>query len=228
MISRPGNKVITKKKLQSRKGATHGSKLHPNSRRAKQLQRVELREKKLDTQSKVRRSAEVGRIDRHIYFVHSIPEDRTSLSLPELHKVLTDYIARNDDEAQELKAEREGRAWRKGEGMNKREKELAMQKEAEESEYRSGFVVPDLTIAQNVFIARQWTSPAPTSSSKTASAGGDPSFFPRVRLIRIFSEDQNMVVVEREGARKEGEWAAGEGEVEMGEDEEEEDDEEEE
>lgn len=49
------------KALQSRKGSVTGAKLHPNSRRAKQLQRVELRTKKLDVQTKVQRSGEIRR-----------------------------------------------------------------------------------------------------------------------------------------------------------------------
>lgn len=49
------------KALQSKKGSVTGAKLHPNSRRAKQLQRIELRSRKLDVQSKVRRSNEIGR-----------------------------------------------------------------------------------------------------------------------------------------------------------------------
>ncbi|KAL8279128.1 hypothetical protein RQP46_008384 [Phenoliferia psychrophenolica] len=210
----PGNKVQTLKKLQSRKGAITGGQVHPNSRRAKQLQRIELRTKKLDVKSKVRRSTEIGRVDRQVYFVHALAEDRTSVSLPELHQILRDYIGRNDDEAAELKKEREGRAWRKGEGKNKREMELDGQREAEESEYRSGFVLPDLTLATNVFICRQWVAPIPNAKDVKGMKGGDPSFLGRIRLIRISSEDENSVVVEREGAR-EGEWEAGEGEVEM-------------
>jgi hypothetical protein len=35
-------------------------------------------------------------------------------------------------------------------------------------------------------------------------------------MIRLFKDDPNNVVVEKEGAR-EGEWGTGEGEVEMGE-----------
>lgn len=89
-------------------------------------------------------------------------------------------------------------------------------------------VIPDLTLAENVFFCHQWTAPIPTSKkTKRAAAGGDPSFFPRIRLIRIFSGDLNSVVVEREGAR-EGEWEKGEGEVEMDDaDEDDEEDEEE-
>lgn len=49
------------KALQSRKSNVTGHKLHPNSRRAKQLQRVELRTKKLDLQGKVQRTAEIKR-----------------------------------------------------------------------------------------------------------------------------------------------------------------------
>lgn len=78
-------------------------------------------------------------VDRHIYFVHAMPDDQLSVSLPELHQILADYIARNDDEMAELRKEREERAWRKGEGKTKREVELDNAKEADESEYRSGF-----------------------------------------------------------------------------------------
>lgn len=49
------------KALQSRKSNVTGHKLHPNSRRAKQLQRVELRIKKLDLQGKVQRTTEIKR-----------------------------------------------------------------------------------------------------------------------------------------------------------------------
>jgi hypothetical protein len=79
------------------------------------------------------------KVDRHLYFVHAIPEEATSLSLPELHQVLQDYIARDDNELVELAKEREQRAWRKGEGKTKREVELEKQKESDTSEYRSGF-----------------------------------------------------------------------------------------
>lgn len=49
------------KALQSRKSNVTGHKLHPNSRRAKQLQRVELRTRKLDLQGKVQRTGEIKR-----------------------------------------------------------------------------------------------------------------------------------------------------------------------
>jgi translation machinery-associated protein 16 len=57
----PGNRIKTMKALQSRKSNVTGHKLHPNSRRAKQLQRVELRIKKLDLQGKVQRTTEIKR-----------------------------------------------------------------------------------------------------------------------------------------------------------------------
>lgn len=75
-------------------------------------------------------------------------------------------------------------------------------------------VIPDLTIATNVFLCRQWTNPLPTAKDPRGMKGGDPSFLGRLRLVRIFKEDLNTVVVECEGAR-EGEWEAGEGEGEM-------------
>lgn len=161
-------------------------------------------------------------MDRHLYFVHALPTDQTSISLPALHLLLLQYIARNDDEIALLQAERQTRAWRKSEGKTKREVELDSEKEKELSEYRSGFSLPDLTLVENVFLTRQWISPLPSDKDPTGTKGGDPSFLGRIRLVRIFEEDKSMVLVVQEGAR-EGEWEAGEGEVEMGEVEEEDD-----
>ncbi|GAA5899152.1 Tma16p [Sporobolomyces salmoneus] len=213
-FSRPNNRVKTAGALQGKKGKVGGKQIHPNSRRAKQLQRVELRSKKLEVQSRVQRSLEVQRVDRHLYFVHALPEDVTSISLPELHQILKDYINRNESELVELAAERANRtSWRKGEGKGKRETELEKLREDEESQYKVGFVLPDLTLPENVVLCKQWVRPAPSKSTKNAK-GGDPSFLGRIRLIRIFSEDSNLVKVEREGARGE-DWGTGQGEVEM-------------
>ncbi|GAA6010254.1 hypothetical protein JCM10207_005688 [Rhodosporidiobolus poonsookiae] len=208
----PNNKVKTAKSLQGKKSGAAGH-VHPNSRRAKQLQRVELRAKKLEVQGRVRRAAEVEKIDRHLYFVHAIPDDATSLSLPDLHTLLSDYINRNESEIVELAAERQARSWRKTEGKGKREVELEKEREDELSEYKSGFILPDLTIAENVKMCRQWARPAPSKEGKNAK-GGDPSFLGRIRLVRIYADDHNLVKVEKQGAREV--WDEGEGEVEMG------------
>lgn len=96
-------------------------------------------------------------------------------------------------------------------------------------------MLPDLTIPENVELCRQWVRPAPSKEGKNAK-GGDPSFLGRcvllsllpltrptltllrppcrIRLVRIFSEDKNAVVVEQKGAREA--WGEGQGEVEMG------------
>ncbi|KAM0752983.1 hypothetical protein T439DRAFT_323599 [Meredithblackwellia eburnea MCA 4105] len=212
----PGNKVHTLKKLQSRKGNISAGQVHPNSRRAKQLQRVQLRDKKLQLKNKVRRSTEISKVDRHVYFVQALPQESSSISLPELHQLVHDYIARNDQEAQELATERESRAWRKKEGKSKRELEIDQQKKEELSEYRAGFVLPDLTLATNVFLCRQWVNPLPNSATTPNSSlkGGDPNFLPRIRMVRLSSEDKSIVTVAHEGAR-EGQWEAGQGELEM-------------
>ncbi|GAA5849858.1 hypothetical protein JCM5353_001720 [Sporobolomyces roseus] len=212
-MCRPNNRVKTSSALQGKKGKVGGKQIHPNSRRAKQLQRVELRSKKLEVQGRVQRSLEVQRVDRHLYFVHALPEDATSISLPDLHQILIDYINRNESELVELAAERAARTWRKTEGKGKRETELEKLKEDEESQYKVGFVLPDLTLPENVVLCRQWIRPAPAKKTQNAK-GGDPSFLGRIRLIRIYSEDKNAVKVEREGARED--WGVGEGEVEMG------------
>ncbi|GAA6046521.1 hypothetical protein JCM3770_006190 [Rhodotorula araucariae] len=212
----PNNKVKTAGALQGKKSKISSGGIHPNSRRAKQLQRVELRTKKLEVNGRVRRAQEVHEVDRLLYFVHAIPEDATSLSLAELHDVLHAYLHRHASELVALAAEREARSWRKAEGKGKREVEIENALEEETSEYRSGFVLPDLTIPENVAICRQWVRPAPSKEGKNTK-GGDPSFIGRIRLIRIFSEDRNTVIVEHKGAREA--WGQGQGEVEMGDDE---------
>ncbi|GAA5878933.1 hypothetical protein JCM1840_000845 [Sporobolomyces johnsonii] len=214
--------AITSKALQSKKSKVAGKQIHPNSRRAKQLQRVELRSKKLEVQRKVFRAAEVERIDRHLYFIHALPEDATSIPLADLHQILHDYINRSESELVQLAADREARSWRKSEGKSKQEIELEKQKDIEMNEYKAGFVLPDLTLAENVVLCRQWVRPAPSKDRKNAK-GGDPSFLPRIRLIRIFLDDKNLVKVEHDGARES--WGEGEGEVEMADEQEMDDDE---
>jgi translation machinery-associated protein 16 len=134
--------------------------------------------------------------------VHALPEDATSISLPDLHQILQDYINRNESELVELAAERANRTWRKAEGKGKRETELEKLREDEQSQYKVGFgksyslslspaaqkgyksdrvsriVLPDLTLPENVVLCRQWVRPAPAKATKNAK-GGDPSFLGR-------------------------------------------------
>lgn len=78
-------------------------------------------------------------MDRHLYFVHALPSDATSISLIELHGLLEDYINRNEGEMAELERERAARSWRKTEGKGKRETEMDKQREVELAEYKTGF-----------------------------------------------------------------------------------------
>jgi hypothetical protein len=52
-------------------------------------------------------------------------------------------------------------------------------------------------------------------SSYCPSCRRSPALYHSIRLVRIFSEDKNAVLLEQKGAREV--WDAGEGEVEMGE-----------
>jgi hypothetical protein len=166
----PNNRVKTIKALQSKKTKIATGQVHPNSRRAKQLQRVVLRATKLEHEAKVRRSNEVDRgaypsfasgycfdllahasspslrsrnmvtVDRHLFFVHALPAEATSLSLPELHQLLESYLDRNQPELVDLQHERESRgSWRKSEGKGKREVEIEKTREQEVQEYKAGF-----------------------------------------------------------------------------------------
>ncbi|KAK4052223.1 translation machinery-associated protein 16 [Microbotryomycetes sp. JL221] len=195
------HRVKTLKALQSRKSGTANSKLHPNSRRAKQLQRVELRQQKLKVQDRVHRSNEVKRVDRLLHFVHSLPEHDNCMTLDQLHQAVIDYIHRDDLKLNELEQQRTLRTnWRRSEGKSKREVELEKQQQQDTEEYKTGFVVPDLMDEENVFICRQWTKPI-GSDKNPRQKGGDPSFLGRIRLISVNSQDKDSVKIVREGAR---------------------------
>ncbi|CAH7672074.1 hypothetical protein BY996DRAFT_6412878 [Phakopsora pachyrhizi] len=181
----PNNRVKTSKALQSKKGKAALSKLHPHSRRAKQLTRVGLRCDKLSHEKKERRKIENSKVNRLLWFSLSLDPDLSSISLPELHKLLELYLNRNTDQ---LESERSERRTGRPKSMIQERIELELERESEE--YSTGFVLPDLTSPQNVFLLRQWAE----------VHSGDPSFMPRIRLIRIFRDTPDKIIEEQKGA----------------------------
>jgi hypothetical protein len=92
--------------------------LHPGSRRAKQVERVGLREQRIGKQKHDHRKLEMSKgflplprieiapifltyipasVDRLLFFVHRLPPEQSHCSLEELHEFLADFLARNDD-----------------------------------------------------------------------------------------------------------------------------------
>ncbi|KAI0793880.1 hypothetical protein C8Q74DRAFT_1215355 [Fomes fomentarius] len=110
---------------------------HPQSRKAGQLVRTQLRKSKLVEQAKERSKKQ---------------SSQGELNLEELHFVMRDiWLARFD---QEIEAEKAAR--RKGRPKSIKEQKLEDQKSLETELYRTGIEVIDLTHPTNVELFRKW------------------------------------------------------------------------
>jgi len=174
-----GGKVQTTGMLQGRKG--NGKKdLHPNSRRVKQATRVDLRNKKVAIAKKERVQLEKGECARLQWFVKELDSSRSHLDIPELHQLVDSFIHRLDDEiAAEQKERRAGRP------RSKRHEELETAKARDEQEYaKQGLLTLDLTDKDSVISARYWDQ----------KLNGKAGYLPRLRLVRIFKDNDELVL----------------------------------
>lgn len=181
----PNNKVKTTKALQSKKGKAALAQLHPHSRRAKQICRVALRTEKLSGAKRERKKHEVSRVNRLVWFAYALDPSIPSCTLPELHQIVQDFINRHSEELEHERKER-----RAGRPKSTAQERIEIDQQTEEAEYHTGFVVPDLTCPRSVKLLRQWCE----------EVSSDPSFLPRLRLIRIFKTDLTTIVEEQKGA----------------------------
>ncbi|MBW0530925.1 hypothetical protein O181_070640 [Austropuccinia psidii MF-1] len=183
----PNNRIKTFKSLTSKKSKLILSNLNPNSRRSKQFNRVLLRDEKLKKEKNDRKKIESLKVNRLIWFYDYLKlNNLNSLkSLNEVHNLIENYINRNFNEIEIEKSKRI-----KGRSKSLLQEKLEIESERDENEYStSGFVVPDLVSPENVMLLRQWSEKR-----------GDPSFLPRIRLLRLFKNDMGTVVEEQKGA----------------------------
>ncbi|GJJ11274.1 hypothetical protein Clacol_005506 [Clathrus columnatus] len=155
---------------------------HPQSRKAGQLERVQLRKAKLVSAAQKKVKRESAKVDRFVFFYHAIAPEVDALSLEELHTIVRDiWLKRHDEELEQEKTlRRKGRP----KSVNQlRLEEIILQ---EREEYRTGFEVPDLTHAATVKLFRQWGQTG-------------VGYLDILRYIRINSEDLTQVVVSKPG-----------------------------
>ncbi|KAF8325874.1 translation machinery-associated protein 16, partial [Cantharellus anzutake] len=151
---------------------------HPRSRKAGKLERAALRTSKLATQTSVRSKQQTAKVDRAGFFYLALPPDVPSLTLEELHELVSSVWITRHNEA--IKAEESRR--RKGEPRRPREVALREQQLRDVEEYRTGLELPDLTDESTVALFRQW-------------GGVDTSYLHLLRTIRISSSNTKMVQV---------------------------------
>ncbi|KAG2221256.1 hypothetical protein INT45_012377, partial [Circinella minor] len=154
----PNNKRHTVKNIKNR------DQVHPYSRKARQINRAQLRTHKL-AGKKEGRIAGNTKVERWLWFRYALDESNLCATKEQVHELIQLYLKRHDDELEQLEQERK----KKGGHRKKvpRHDILTALKISEESEYASGFELPDLLVEKNVRILREWD--------------GDVNGMPRIR-----------------------------------------------
>lgn len=135
------------------KGAKKEKVFHPQSRKAAQVERAQLRKSKLSeaASKKVKHTTSLSKyspsvhqmnvclpnayaVDKYVFFFHAIPDDKEAMTLDELHSLVQDvWLARHDVALGE-----EQKSRRKGRPKSAKEMKLENIKLFESEEYRTG------------------------------------------------------------------------------------------
>lgn len=136
------------KTIQKSKGA-----MHPKGRKFKQLSRATLRETKI--QNKKAEHLERREMEnlRYVFLQEAVqnrPEHDT-FTLDDMKLFVEAFLTRDDEEIEQLQSER-----RKGRPPTNRQLLLENKRKYEQSEYSSGYEIPDLRDEQTVKLLKSW------------------------------------------------------------------------
>ncbi|TFK51777.1 hypothetical protein OE88DRAFT_1467516 [Heliocybe sulcata] len=155
---------------------------HPQSRKAGQITRTQLRKNKLSEASNKKSRKSHAETDFYGFWYHAMPPEGETLTLPVIHALLKDvWLTRHDTE---LASERAAR--RKGRPKSTREQHLEDIKLRESEEYRTGLEIPDLTHLANMELFRRWDQK-------------ELAFVQLLRYIRVSSSKPDLALVSRPG-----------------------------
>lgn len=138
------------KEISKKKGGKPTA-LHENSRDARRLRQAGAREDKIArimTAAHKSNGIYVGRVS---WFQEVVKERESPLSDAEIQQLVEDFIAREQDELDELKA-----AHRPGRPRSKAEERLQNRIDAEEREFKAGFWMPDLRNEECLTKLKRW------------------------------------------------------------------------
>ncbi|CDO93163.1 unnamed protein product [Kluyveromyces dobzhanskii CBS 2104] len=152
--------------------------VHPKGRKFQQLNRATLREEKVQAKKRAhteKRSIELARMT----FIQSAVntdslKNKEVFDFEETAVLIQEFIARDDEELNELKSKR-----RQNRPPTGRQQILQQKRNLEMEEFKSGFLCPDLTDAKNVIFLRAWNQTLGALST--------------LKLIRINSEGQKVL-----------------------------------
>lgn len=143
------NKV--QKHISKKKGGKPTA-LHENSRDARRLRTAGAREDKIARIATAAARSNRIYVNRVAWMKDHLGELNTPLTDEEVIQVVKDYIAREDDELNELKA-----AQRPGRPKSKAEERIQVRIDAEEHEFASGFWAPDFRDEEALQKLQRWT-----------------------------------------------------------------------
>ncbi|AOA60511.1 Ribosome associating protein [Komagataella phaffii CBS 7435] len=131
------------------------SAIHPKGRKFKQLTRASLREKKIAAKKELRSEQKQNDLLIVAFFQDSILEtsrlDTKIFTIDDMKAFIETFIARDDQELQDLKDSR-----RPGRPASNKQMLLEARREQECGFYSAGWSVPDLTNEENVQRLRAW------------------------------------------------------------------------
>ncbi|SCU95813.1 LAMI_0F03906g1_1 [Lachancea mirantina] len=137
------------------KAGKKGTRVHPKGRKLQQLATSTLREQTIAAKKKAyndRRSYELARFKFIQEVINSSSfEERKSFSLEEITVFVKEFVGRDDEELEILKAKR-----RANRPPSNRQVLLQQRRDAESEELKSGFLAPDLMDPENVTFLRKW------------------------------------------------------------------------
>ncbi|CCH41029.1 hypothetical protein BN7_566 [Wickerhamomyces ciferrii] len=136
------------KTIQKSKGA-----MHPKGRKFKQLSRATLRESKINEKKLHHVQNKEYQNQRTVFFQEAISnrEEKDVFGLEDMKLFIEAFLSRDDEEIEQLKSER-----RKGRPATTRQVLLENKKKEEEQEYKTGYLIPDISDEKTVVFLRNW------------------------------------------------------------------------
>lgn len=147
----PSSLHKVQKHVNKKKGA-RATALHEHSRDARRLKRASVRDDKVTREGRVREKANKQWIDRVEYCRENLPDTLHPFEVPEIQKLIAEYLTRYDEELEQLKAER-----RAGRPPSTRQTLIEQARDLEKKEYESGFWVPNLQDAEVLQKLEKWS-----------------------------------------------------------------------
>lgn len=151
-ISEMPSKLAKVQKHVAKKKGSKINALHQNSRDAQRLRKADVRDDRVARLTAVREKANKQWIDRVGFFKERLPEVLHPLELVEVQALISDYLNRNEEELDHLKAER-----RAGRPPNTRQTLLEQLRQTEEKEHESGLWLPDLQDERTLMRLDEWS-----------------------------------------------------------------------